>query len=67
MRRKKSIPLPDPGNEGFEYSCPTATWDGMTRIIPIGDGDDKVDESYKEIIPHRHEYLGEDKKAEQQP
>ena len=67
MRRKKSIPLPDPANEGFEYSCPTATWDGMTRIIPIGESDDNADEARKEIYPYRPEYLGEGKKAEQQP
>ena len=57
MRRKKSIPLPAPGNEGFEYSCPTASWDGVTRIIPIGESGDNV-------IP---EYLGEGKKDKKQP
>ncbi|MBR6069629.1 MAG: hypothetical protein IKP78_03420 [Ruminococcus sp.] len=62
MRRKKSIPLPDPENAGFEYSCPTAAWDGMTRIIPIGESDDKVDEARKEILPHRTEYFGENTK-----
>ena len=67
MRRKKSIPLPAPGNEGFEYSCPTASWDGVTRIIPIGESGDNVDEAYKDVYPYIPEYLGEGKKDKMQP
>lgn len=53
MRRKKSIPVPDPEKQGLEYVCPSASWSDMTGLIPAGDNDDPVDEAYKEILPYR--------------
>ncbi|MBP5361680.1 MAG: hypothetical protein J6Y71_01425 [Ruminococcus sp.] len=55
MRRKKSIPLPEPDKQGFEYECPSAYWGDMTGIITTGEIDKKVDKVYKDIHPPRPE------------
>lgn len=61
MRRKKSIPVPDPEKQGLEYVCPSASWGDMTGLIPTGESDDKVDEAYKDVYPYRPEYGGDSK------
>ena len=55
MRRKKSIPLPEPDKQGFEYECPSAYWGDMTGIITTREIDKKVDKVYKDIHPPRPE------------
>ncbi|SEL45387.1 hypothetical protein SAMN02910353_02649 [Ruminococcus sp. YRD2003] len=67
MRRKKSIPVPEPEKQELEYVCPSASWGDMTGLIPAGECDDKVDEAYKELFPYRPEYLGEANKTKKQP
>lgn len=62
MRRKKSIPVPDPEKTELEYICPSASWGDMTGLIPAGESDDKVDEVYKDLYPYRPEY-NEDRKT----
>ena len=63
MWRKKSIPLPlpAPDKQGFEYSCPSASWGDMTGLIPTGEGDNKVDEVRGDIYPYLHGHHGSDK------
>ena len=68
MRRKKSIPLPDPNMQGFEYSCPSASWDGVTELTPPADESvDMVDKARNEFFHSHHEYRGDGKKADKQP
>lgn len=61
MRRKKSIPIPvpDPEKQGLEYVCPSASWSGLTGVIPSGESDDKADEVFMDIFPDRPEHKGE--------